>query len=121
MRRTLLAAICAAPLAMAGQAHAQGKQDFALVNNTGYQINEVYVGASTSSAWGSDLLGDGVLRNGQQLDISFNGGSNECRWDIRVVYDDGDQAEFMRVNLCRISKVTLFWNRQAGTTRAVAE
>jgi hypothetical protein len=123
MRRVILAALLATPIAcILGQtANAQGRQDFSLVNRTGYQINEVYVGASNSKSWGRDLLGDGVLPNGNRLDITFSQGAAECQWDIRVVYDDGDEAEFMQVNLCRISTVTLFWNRQGNTTRAVTE
>jgi hypothetical protein len=123
MRRVLIAALLGAPLALGptGGAQAQGQQDFALVNRTGYQINEVYVGPSTSRSWGRDLLGAEVLPHGRQLNINFPARTSECQWDIKVVYDDGDQAEFARVNLCRTSTVTLFWNRQAGTTRAVTE
>lgn len=123
MRRSLLAATLAAPLALGltSGAGPQGQQDFALVNQTGYQINEVYFGPSTSRSWGRDLLGSGVLPSGNRFNINFPRSTSECRWDIKVVYDDRDESEFMRVNLCCVSTVTLFWNRQAGTTRAVTE
>ncbi|MGG5810460.1 hypothetical protein [Falsiroseomonas sp. CW058] len=123
MRRNLLAALAALPLALgtAGSVQAQGQQDFTLVNRTGYQINEIYVGPSSSPNWGRDLLGANVLPNGRTFDIRFPGGSRECLWDIKVVYDDGDQSQFMRANLCSISRITLFWNRQAGQTRFVTE
>lgn len=123
MRRSFLAAALAVPLSLmlGGAASAQGRQDFALVNRTGYQINEVYVGVSNGKTWGNDLLGADVMPDGNQLNVTFSPGTSACQWDIRVVYDDGDEAEFHGVNLCRISTVTLFWNRQAGTTRAVVE
>lgn len=121
MRRALLATIALLPLALAGAAMAQGRQDFALVNSTGYQINEIYVGATSSDSWGRDLLREDVLENRRTFNVRFGARTSECNWDIKVVYDDGDVSEFRRVNLCSVSKVTLFWNRQAGTTRFVTE
>ena len=123
MRRLLLLALLATPLSLAvtHAASAQGRQDFALVNRTGYQINELYVGASSSDSWGDDLLRRSVLPDRGGVNVTFAQASRECRWDIKVVYDDGDESEFLRVDLCRVSRLTLFWNRQAGETRVVAE
>ncbi|ARO54412.1 exported protein of unknown function [Methylorubrum extorquens] len=114
---TLLATAALAP----NLALAQGKQDFTLVNRTGYQIDEVYVGPVNQSHWGQDVMGKDAIANGDTADITFNGGSNACKWDIKVVYNDGDESEFRGVNLCDVSKVTLFWNRSAGETRFVVE
>lgn len=100
---------------------AQGKQDFELVNRTGYQIDEVYVGPVNQSHWGEDVMGKDAIGDGESANITFNGGSNACKWDIRVVYNDGDESEFRSVNLCSISRVTLFWNRKAGETRFVVD
>jgi hypothetical protein len=114
---TLLATAALAP----SLTLAQGKQDFTLVNRTGYQIDEVYVGPVNQSHWGQDVMGKDAIANGDTADITFNGGSNACKWDIKVVYNDGDESEFRGVNLCNVSKVTLFWNRSAGETRFVVE
>lgn len=119
MRRLLLAALLA--LCLSPAAMAQGRQNFSLQNRTGYQINELYVGPSSSPNWGRDILGENVLANGQRFDVRFPQRAAACMWDIKVVYEDGDESEFMQVNLCRVSTVTLFWNRQAGTTRFVVE
>lgn len=105
----------------AAPAQAQGRQDFSLVNRTGYTINELYVGPTSSDQWGSDILGTGTLPNGRTIEIRFPNRSAECMWDLKVVYDDGDETEWRNVNLCRISRISLFWDRGAGTTRAVAE
>ena len=114
---SLLAAMTLAPLPVL----AQGKQDFTLVNRTGYQIDEVYVGPVSQSHWGQDVMGKDAIANGDTADITFNGSSNACKWDIKVVYNDGDKSEFRAVNLCNVSRVTLFWNRSAGDTRFVVE
>ncbi|GLS42095.1 hypothetical protein [Methylobacterium brachythecii] len=115
IRLTALAAIFAPGLAMA-----QAKQDFTIVNKTGYQIDEVYVGPVSSSNWGKDVMGKDAIGDGESAEINLQGGGG-CKWDIRVVYNDGDASEFREVNLCNITQVTLFWNRKAGTTRFVAE
>ncbi|KQT53608.1 hypothetical protein ASG52_05715 [Methylobacterium sp. Leaf456] len=114
---SLLAVTLLAPLPVL----AQGKQDFTIVNRTGYQIDEVYVGPVSQRHWGEDVMGKDAIGDGESADITFNGGSKACKWDIKVVYNDGDESEFREVNLCNVSTVTLFWNRKAGTTRAVVE
>ncbi len=98
-----------------------GDQDFKLVNKTGYQIDEVYVGASSSSNWGKDIMGEGSLEANKSVEISFSAPASVCKWDMRVKYNDGDTAEWTGLNLCSISTVTLFWDKSKGTTRAVTE
>ena len=94
-------------------------QDFQIVNRTGYQIDEVYVGASSSRSWGKDLMGRGTLTDGERLDVTFPNRTSNCKFDIKVVYNDGDEAEWSQVNLCSVSKVNLYWRN--GATRAVTE
>jgi hypothetical protein len=111
---TLLTALSIAP-AFAGD------QDFKLVNKTGYQIDEVYVGPSNSDNWGKDIMGTGSLEANRSVDISFTAPPSVCKWDMRVKYSDGDASEWTGLNLCSISTVTLYWDKNAGTTRAVTE
>ncbi len=119
MRRLLLAGFAA--MCLSSAAEAQGRQDFAMVNRSGYQINEIYVGPSSSPNWGRDLLGQNVLANGRSFNVTFSGNSGECLWDIKIVYEDRDESEMRQVNLCRVSRVTMFWDRQRNNTRFVAE
>ena len=110
---TLLAASAAPALA--------GDQDFKLVNRTGYQIDEVYVSRSSSKHWGKDMMGSDALAAGESVDLEFSAPSNVCNWDMYVKYNDGDTAQWNSLNLCNINKVTLYWDRKAGVTRAVTE
>ncbi|SHI79631.1 hypothetical protein SAMN02745194_01080 [Roseomonas rosea] len=122
MRRRLFPVLAAAlAVGLPALAQAQSRLDFSLVNRTGYEINEVYLGPSSSSSWGNDVLGQDTLPNGRSVDIQFNRRASTCSWDMKVVYADGDQSEWRGLDLCTISKVTLFWNRQSNTTRAVTE
>jgi hypothetical protein len=121
MRAFFLAAFAALTMLTAGDAAAQSQQDFQLVNRTGYTIDEVYVSPSAQNNWGNDLMGDDSLEDGQVLNVRFPRGSDVCSFDIKVVYDDEETAEFREVNLCQVSRVTIFYNRAAGTTRFTTE
>ncbi len=72
---------------LSGAALAQdAKQDFRLVNKTGYEIKEVYVSPSKSSDWEEDILGDGVLSDADAREIHFHRSAKSCHWDLKVVY-----------------------------------
>ncbi len=96
-------------------------QDFKLINKTGYQIDEVYVSRVSSKAWGKDVMGSDALAADESVNINFTAPANACRWDLKVKYNDGDEAQWDNLNLCDISKVTLFWDRKKQTTRAVTD
>jgi hypothetical protein len=82
-------------------------QDFTLVNNTGHTVMTLNVSPSDSNQWGPDILGQNVLPNGQSAQVSFERGQDQCEWDIRATYDDGDTTDARGANLCQISTVTL--------------
>ena len=114
--RVLLCALTLCGLVLPAAA---ADQDFKLVNKTGYQIDSVFVGPHSSSQWGQDIMGRDSLGDGEVVDITFPGRTSACSYDIKVAYNDGDEATWDSVNLCKISKVTLYWRN--GTTRAVTE
>ena len=112
------AAVFAALLAMTGAASA-GEQDFKLVNKTGYQIDSVYVGASSSRSWGKDVMGKAALEDGEAVNLTFPRGTSTCQFDIKVQYNDGDTAEWSKVDLCKWETISLFWDGKV--TRAVGD
>ncbi len=121
MMRLLHVILPAAAVMLSVSTAYAAQQDFTLQNKTGYQIDEVYVSQSSSRNWGNDVMGRDALVDGNTVDISFNAPDNACRWDMRVKYNDGDEATWNNLNLCNINKVTLFWDRRGQTTRAVTE
>jgi hypothetical protein len=118
MHKLLAAALLAAAFATPAQA---GQQDFVILNKTGYPIEEVYVSASSKDEWEEDVLGRDILPAGERTKISFSSDENACLWDLKVVYEDGEAAEWQGVNLCEISVVALSYNRKTGETWAEAE
>jgi hypothetical protein len=98
-----------------------GDQDFVLMNSTGYDIAEVYVGPTKSNSWGSDIMGSGTLDDNHFVTIKFPHSTTVCKFDLKVVYTDKDTATWSNIDLCDTSKITIFWDKKAGVSRAVTE
>ena len=118
MHKLLAAALVAA--AFATPAHA-GNQDFVILNKTGFPIEQVYVSASAKDEWEEDVLGRDILPAGERTKISFSSDENACLWDLKVVYQDGESAEWQGINLCEFSIVALSYYRKTGETSAETE
>jgi hypothetical protein len=117
----LAAAISIGALAgLAGQAWAEeAKQDFKLVNRTGYEIKEVYVSPSKSTDWEEDILGDGVLDDRSSREIKFHRSAKTCHWDLKVVYTvDSSTAVWNDIDLCTVEKITIHYDKDADKTTA---
>lgn len=106
MRRFVL--LCAiVGVALFGTKSFAGEQDFTLVNNTGTDIHQLFVGPTTSDEWGEDILGVNVLDDGASANITFAGEDSTAFWDIKIVDGDGNELFWRKLNLKKISKVTL--------------
>lgn len=118
MKTIVLATAAALFMTSAAQA---GKQDFTLVNDTGYTISEIYVSPTKVDDWEEDVLGRDVLANGERTDISFARDNDSCLWDMKAVYEDGDTAEWSAFNLCKVSVISVSYNARTGETSAEYE
>jgi hypothetical protein len=122
MRLASFAAAAAAVLmSFASSAAHAADQDFTLVNETGYTIEQVYVSPIKASDWEEDILGRDVLSDGENVLIQFPKRENVCRWDLKVVYDDGEEATWSDFNLCEVSRITIHYKRKTGETWAEYE
>lgn len=101
-------------------AQAQSRQDFTLVNRTGYDISEVYISPGKADDWEEDILGsDDTLDDGDQKEIKFKRVGKTCIWDLKVVYDEDDStAVWHDIDLCKVSKITIRYNKKSDTTSA---
>lgn len=112
-------AVVAFSFGLAAAAFAQAKQDFQLVNQTGYEISSVFVSASKTNEWEDDVLSDDTLDDGQTLNVRFKGAGKTCLFDIKVVYEEDDsEAIWHDIDLCKTSKVTIKYNKKTDTTTA---
>ncbi len=108
-------------VSLAGAAQAQSKQDFVLVNKTGYVLSEIYVSPARADNWGDDLLenDDEGMDDDETRTISFTRAGSNCIWDLKVVYEEDDSsAVWHDINLCEVSKITIRWNKSSGDTTA---
>ena len=97
-------------------------QDFKVVNKTGYQIDSVFLSTPNDNEWGSDVMGQDALADGEVANVTFTKGTQACKWDMKVVYHDDDStAVWKGLDLCSISKVSLFWNNKTQATTATTE
>src|SRR5204863_4998587 len=93
MRSLLFASAAAAIVAISAPALAQSaKQDFTLVNRTGYELKALFVSPSKADTWNEDILGQDVLEDGNSVNIHFNPRAQTCKWDLKVVYTDDDST-----------------------------
>ena len=93
----------AAPSATVGTA----RQNFSVVNATGHIVATLNVSPTSESEWGPDILGQDVLQPGQTASVVFDRAEQQCNYDIRATYDDGDTSDVRNVNLCQVGTVNL--------------
>lgn len=87
-------------------AASQNKQDFTLHNETGQEIKEVYVSPTEADEWEEDILGVDTLAADDSVDISFTR-RHEDMWDIKVVFRSGKSSVWTKLNLSKITDVTI--------------
>jgi hypothetical protein len=103
LRKALLVAVAVA-LCSALPAKA-ADQDFTLNNRTGHTLKALFVSPVGQDSWGSDILGQDVLENGESVDVKFDRGEDQCNWDVRGEFEDGSYAEVRDVDFCTVSVV----------------
>ncbi len=95
--------------------------DFDLVNRTGYDISDVYVAPSKQREWGDGLLEGEILKNGETVEITFDGNEKVRKWDIYVTWEGYDSSEdiyWTEFDLSVISEITLFYDAKTGKSWA---
>jgi len=92
-----------------------GAQDFMLVNETGVEIDKLYVSPHNADEWQEDVLGRDTLPSGQSVEIKFNRSEKAAMWDLRIEDSKGNAIEWENLNLLEISKVTLHYENGKGT------
>jgi hypothetical protein len=96
-------------------ASTEGAQDFMLHNQTGVEINKLFVSPSDKDDWQEDILGQDTLASGQSLEIKFSPKEKAAKWDLKVEDTKGNSIEWHDLNLMEISEVTLHYENGQGT------
>ncbi|MFT0533700.1 hypothetical protein ACMHYJ_12870 [Castellaniella hirudinis] len=59
------------------------------INQSSWEIHEIYFSPASQKSWGEDHLGEDILEKGDSLTLS---GVDNGVWDVRVVDEDGDEC-----------------------------
>ena len=98
-----------------------GGLDFTLVNLSGLEIHAVYVSPHDSLGWEENIIGSDQLEDGEAVDIRFNPDEKHAMWDLRVVDNYGNNAEWRDLSLREISKITIRTSLNQEDLQAEAE
>lgn len=93
MKRPLTLALLFAALTSAA---AMADSTIQIVNQSGWELHEIYFSPTSQENWGDDHLGDQVLEQGDSLTLT---GVESGRWDIRLVDEDGDECTLEDVHI----------------------
>ena len=91
-------------------------RNFWFLNNTGSQVDRVYVSPHESGRWGRDVLGSEALPTGIGTVISFDPEvRTSCYYDFRLVFHDGHSQVYTQGrNLCVLHAVQFNYATSEG-------
>ena len=93
--------LCAVQAATGPPAAALDRQ-IQLTNNTRMAIVEIYLAQVGTGRWQKDLLGVEMLLPTESVLVDVDDEAGYCRFDLKIVYDDGTGVIRRDVNICRM-------------------
>ena len=84
------------------------KQDFTLSNLSGEDIVKVFIDPSNNPRWEGNVLVEPVLNDGYEVEIYFNEDEDEALWDLRIIFADGTDLTYSRLDLLDIKRITVY-------------
>ncbi len=85
-------------------------RNFTVINSTGYDIKGLYINPPGDNVFNDNEL-SGVLGEGNKFDVKFSGADKGCTWNMKVTWTDNSSSIFRGLDLCKISNVTLKYNK----------
>lgn len=101
-----LAAFSAVSILLAPTAALAEDLVFMLDNQSSYVVSEFYASPSDVNHWEEDILGRDVLAADSALRITIADGREQCDYDLRIVFEDGDVLEDTQ-DLCETGSYTV--------------
>ena len=93
-------------------------QDVKIINNTGVEINEIYISAANKSDWEEDVLKEDTLATGGDVKITFSEAEKAQYWDLMVTDSEGTAIIWEKIDLFSISEITLNYDESTETATA---
>lgn len=111
-------------LFVATNTFAADERNVYVINGTGYGIKFLGFNDPGDDDWDDNELGDhAVLPDGNGVYVKFNDEDDGCVWNIRISWADPGYPDVMwrDVDLCKISEITLKYNRDTDVTSFIAK
>jgi hypothetical protein len=121
MRAMLLALTMAALTLTTASSFAADQRDVTVVNGTGYGIKFLGFNNPGDNDWSdNELSANSVLPSGNSVFVKFNTEDKGCKWNFKIEWSDPGYPGVVwhDVDLCKITTVTLKYNRDTDTTTA---
>jgi len=80
---------------------------FMLQNSTGVNVTAFYVSHTGTNDWEENLIENGYLASGYEVQVVIADGRSTCEYDILAEFADGDEVDDYGVNLCDLGTYTL--------------
>ena len=79
---------------------------YSFVNYSGRTVKRLYITGYDYNNWGSDILGDSVLSNGDSVSLNYD---NKVRFfDVKVVWMDNSSTTWKKFSYKSVWRVTLY-------------
>jgi hypothetical protein len=124
MKRIVFAAIVLLAMLAAPSSYAADQRNVYVINGTGYGIKFLGFNTPDDDEWDDNELGENaVLPNGNGVYVKFNDEDDGCTWNFLIKWADPGYPDVIwhNVNLCKITKLTLRYNRAKDETSFEAE
>ncbi|HZQ14990.1 MAG TPA: hypothetical protein VFB31_19455 [Pseudolabrys sp.] len=124
MKKTVLGLLVLFATFVATNTFAADERNVYVINGTGYGIKFLGFNTPGDDDWDDNELGDNaVLPDGNGVYVKFNEEDEGCEWNIRISWADPGYPDVLwrDVDLCKISEITLKYNRSTDTTSFTAK
>ena len=76
------------------------ERNLKLVNETRFAIAEFYATNVAKDGWGDNRIAGQPLAAGASVALDLDDGTGYCLFNLRAVFDDGDEIVSESVNIC---------------------
>lgn len=83
------------------------EQNFILINQTGKEINDLYISPAAEEKWGNDILILDSLSSGKKTEVEFSTEVKTQYWDLKVIDKDRNEITWRNIDLFTVSELTL--------------
>ena len=80
-------------------------QDVKIINNTGVEINEIYISAADKADWEEDVLKEDTLATGADVKITFSEAEKAQYWDLMVTDSEGTAITWEKLTYSQFQKL----------------